>query len=501
MAKFNTKVVNRTITENLAGGEACKESPALEFISILLTSFVQDQYYRSSTETLNRLKQLIKDIKDKKFLAKAAIYARNEFGMRSITHAVAGELASIVKGEPWMKNFFNMVVHRPDDMMEIVAYYLSIDGQVDKRKPIPNSMKKGLAKAFAKFDEYQLSKYRGENKDVSLVDLVNLVHPKPTDKNRDALKKLVSGTLKAKDTWEVQQTQAGQKATSEEEKVELKKQSWVNLVKEKKLGYFALLRNLRNILEQAPEIVENVAKMLTDEKQIKNSLVLPFRYVTAINEIENLNVTGTKTILKALNDAIDIACNNVPKLSGETLVVLDHSGSMGSTLTDNVGKASLFGVVLAKSNEADCMIFGDTAAYVPINSQDSTLTTTKNIIGYNASGGWGDRGTGKFEVGHGTNFHAIFQTINKKYDRIVIFSDMQGWMGYDMPTKDLNTYKKKYNANPYIYSIDLAGYGTLQFPEKQICAIAGFSEKIFDFMKVLEQDRNALITKINSINL
>lgn len=497
MAKFNTTVVNRNKTENLAGGEAYKETPALEFISILLTSFVQDQYYRSSTETLNKLKQLLKDINDKKFLAKAAIYARNEFGMRSITHVVAGELVKLVKGEPWMKEFFNKVVHRPDDMMEIVAYYLSSEKEP---RPIPNSMKKGFSRAFNKFDEYALSKYRGENKDVSLIDIVNLVHPKPTDKNREALKKLVLGTLKAKDTWEVQQTQAGQKATSEEEKVELKKQSWITLVKEKKLGYFALLRNLRNILEQAPEVVDEVAEMLTDEKLIKKSLVLPFRYISAIVEVEQLNAKGTQKILAALNKAVDVACDNVPKFTGETLVVLDHSGSMGSNITDYVGKASLFGVVLAKSNNADCMIFGNEAKYVPVNTLDSTLTTTKTIIGYNAGDDYfsSNRGTGKFHVGHGTDFHSIFKTINKKYDRIIIFSDMQGWVNYDAPTKDFASYKRKYDANPHVYSVDLAGYGTLQFPEKQVYCLAGYSEKIFDVMKILEQDRNALINKINS---
>ena len=500
MSKFNTKATIRTKTTNLAGGEAFKESPILEFISILLTSFVQDQYYRSSDETLQRLKELIKTISDKKFLAKSAIYARNEFGMRSISHAVAGELATIVKGEPWMKDFFDMVVHRPDDMMEIVAYYLNVAGDTkdtNKKRPIPNAMKKGFAKVISRLDEYALSKYRGENKDVSLVDIVNLVHPVPNDKNREALKKLVEGKLKATTTWESVQTRAGQIAKTEEEKIELKKQGWIDFIRAKDTPQFALLRNLVNLLEQVPEIVDEIITKLTNEAAIKKSLILPFRYISAINEVEQLGSKESRKVLEALNKAVDISCNNVPKLKGDTLVVLDHSGSMGSALTDNVGKASLFGVILAKACNADCMIFGNNAAYVPINLQDSTLTSTKTIIGYNQ--GYND--SGKYNVGHGTNFHAIFQTANKKYDRIVIFSDMQGWVDDDTPTKDFAAYKQKYNAIPHVYSIDLAGYGTLQFPEKQVYALAGFSEKIFSFMEILEQDRNALISKINSIDL
>jgi len=80
-------------------------------------------------------------------------------------------------------------------------------------------------------------------------------------------------------------------------------------------------------------------------------------------------------------------------------------------------------------------------------------------------------------------------------------SDMQGWVDYDVPTETFNEYKQRTGANPYIYSFDLQGYGTLQFPEQNVFAIAGFSEKIFDVMKLLEQDKNALINKIEEIEL
>lgn len=61
------------------------------------------------------------------------------------------------------------IVFRPDDMMEIIAYYKAKSG-----KTLPNAMKKGFALAFDKFDGYQIAKYRGENKAVKLVDVVNL---------------------------------------------------------------------------------------------------------------------------------------------------------------------------------------------------------------------------------------------------------------------------------------------------------------------------------------
>ena len=468
MTKFNKKG-NGTKTINVAGGKAYKKSTKLELVSNLLTSFVQDQFYRSESKGVDRLKEMIASEKDKLFIAKAAVFARNKFGMRSITHITAGELAHSVKGETWTKGFYEAVVHRPDDVTEILSYYLN-----NYNKPIPNSLKKGLGKALLKFDAYQIAKYKGGNKDLKMVDAINLLHPK----HNEVLASLVKGTLKAPETWEVELTQAGQKANSEEEKEQFKRDVWVKLIKEKKIGYFALLRNLRNILTQAPELVEDACAMLIDERLIKNSLVLPFRYSTAIEQIKEQSAEGTRKVVIALSKALDISCKNVPVFDGKTLVVIDSSGSMSGKPSEIAG---LFGAILYKSNESDLMLFSDEAKYINLNPTDSTLTI-KGSIPY---------------VSGGTNFHAIFQTACKRYDRIIILSDMQGWMMYDTPVKDYEQYCSKYKCKPLIYSWNLNDQdGTLQFPQDKVFCLAGWSEKVFDIMKLLKEDKNALLTEI-----
>ena len=478
MARFNKPASDETRTDNLAGGEAFIQSPKLEFVSILLTSFVKDQYYRSAGESLDRVRELMNALPDKMFAAKAAIYARTKFCMRSITHVVAAELANMVKGFPWMKKFLDKIIYRPDDMMEILSYYYN-----QFKKPETNAMRKGFASALQRFDEYAISKYKGEGKDVSLVDIVNLVHPKPTE----ALTKLIKGTLKPAETWETKLTKAGQDAETEEDKAELKGKAWKDLVLEKKIGYFALLRNLRNILQQAPEVVDAACEMLVDEKLIKKSLVLPFRFTTAMDELGA--VSGSRKIVQAINNAVEISLNNVPKFEGRTLIALDHSGSMmGRPL--QIG--SLFAAVLAKTNDVDMMIFQEDAKYVGINPADSLATIANQLMN-------GESG--------GTNFHAIFERADKPYDRIIILSDMQGWMEGGLgqrggqPGPTLAAYKKQFGVNPHVYSFDLQGYGTLQFPEPQVYCLAGFSDKVLDIMKVLEQDKDALIHEIEKVEL
>jgi 60 kDa SS-A/Ro ribonucleoprotein len=469
-----TKAKTGTKTVNKAGGEAYSQTPELEFISILLTTFLKDQFYSSENDTTQRIKALIQQIPNKEFVAKAALYARNEFGMRSVSHVVAAEIARHVKGATWTKTFFNKIVHRPDDMMEILSYYWA---NYDKKTP--NSIKKGFALALANLDEYKLAKYKKSGAEVSLVDVVNICHPK----SNPGLEKLMKGTLKPAETWENKLSNAGKGKTTEE-KATLKSYAWVSLLKEKKLGYFALLRNLRNIISQSPEMVELACEQLTDSNLIKKSLVLPFRFTTAMKEIEQIEGKDARKVISAISQAVDISCRNVPKFDGETLVVLDTSGSMEGKPMD-VG--SLFTAILAKSNDADIMLFSDDATYASYNPGDSTTTLVQGIKRIMRPGG--------------TNFNSIFPKCNKKYDRIIILSDMQGWVGYNTPKVEFNRYKEKYSANPKIYSFDLQNYGTMQFPEDNVFCIAGWSDKIFDVMKLMETDKNALITTINGINI
>jgi len=254
MAKFSIlsalsrKASNQPDTRNLAGGRAYAQSPKLELVSTLLTTFLKDEFYRTEKQTMARIQELIVKVNDPLFVAKAAVYVRQAHGMRSVSHLVAGELARQVKGADWTRSFFNAVVRRPDDVLEILGYYLGTYG-----RPIPNSLKKGLDLALSRFDEYQLSKYRREHADFKLVDAVNLLRPKATE----PLGRLVRGELAAPGTWETRLTQAGD-SDEHENLAAAKKAAWTELLQGRKLGYLALLRNLRNLLTQAPELAEEV---------------------------------------------------------------------------------------------------------------------------------------------------------------------------------------------------------------------------------------------------
>jgi 60 kDa SS-A/Ro ribonucleoprotein len=475
--KFNFLKTKRPrgLTTNLAGGEAFVETPKLELATMLLTSPLSDQYYRAADVTAHRLKELVGQIGDKKFVAKAALYARKEAGLRSVTHLVASELARTVKGEAWTAKFYDRVVHRPDDALEILACYIAAHG-----RPIPNALKKGLGSALARFDDYQLAKYRKTRAEITLIDVVNLVHPPHTE----SLRKLINGTLAPAETWETKLTQAGAAAESDAELAELKKDVWSKLLESRKIGYFALLRNLRNILAAAPELTDDAISILTHPRLIQKSLVMPFRYTTALEALQTSGLPNAGRMLAALSEAVDISLANVPRFEGKTLVALDGSGSM---MGRPIKIGALFAATLAKANDADVMLFSDDAKYVSINKRDSTLTVAAWLESQCASAG--------------TNFHAIFQRATRAYDRIIILSDMQGWIGHNTPLSSFNAWAKKHDATPKIFSFDLQGYGTLQFPQRDVFCLAGFSDKTLDTLKQLDSDQSAFVRQIEAIEL
>jgi 60 kDa SS-A/Ro ribonucleoprotein len=212
--------------------------------------------------------------------------------------------------------------------------------------------------------------------------------------------------------------------------------------------------------------------------------VLPFRFMTALDALAATAHPRSGEVFEALSLAVDLSLRNVPTFPGRTLIALDTSGSMmGRPL--KIG--SLFAATLLKANEADLLLFSSDAAYLPLNRRDSTLSLAKFI-------------EGKAEASS-TNFHAIFLRARQAYDRILILSDMQGWVGHDPPVKAFENYKRQHGADPKVFSFDLQGYGSLMFPQRNVFCLAGFSEKTLETLHQLDQDPAALLRQIEAIEL
>ena len=240
---------------NLAGSQAYSQTSEVELVSLLLTTFLKDTHYEKASDKLQRLQILSRNL-PVEFVAQCAIYARTQHGIRSATHVIAGELINRLKGNLNGAQIIANIIYRADDMLELFSYYRMVYG-----KKTPAVLRKGIQKALGKFDEYQIAKYKAPNSSFKMVDLFNLVHPKPNEKQSSYYAKLMKNELANTETWEAKLSAAGSDA-------DLKHESWRELLTNKKLGYFALLRNLRNILQDAPDLINMACEQLKNEKSI-----------------------------------------------------------------------------------------------------------------------------------------------------------------------------------------------------------------------------------------
>ncbi len=231
------KINRKTNIYTHEGGVAKRISSEQELRRSVLSCLLwEDTFYEDGISIADRIFKLCRAVSPK-FIADLAVEARVKYGLR---HAPIWLTIGLLHahGGKYVRDVVYNIVQRPDELPEILAMYW-----MDSRKPIANSLKKGLAKAFTKFDAYQLAKYDRDGK-VTLRDVMFLCHPKPLNKEQEAVwKELVNMTLKPPDTWEVALSAGADK-----------KETFERLMREGKLGTLAFLRNLRNMIESGIDI-------------------------------------------------------------------------------------------------------------------------------------------------------------------------------------------------------------------------------------------------------
>lgn len=456
MARFN--VQTNTKTTNLAGGKSYSMNKEMELIHAVLTTFLENKFYESGNERLERIKQLVA-INKPEFVANLAVIARKEFNLRSVTTVLLGELSRNHNGDDLVKRAIVEAVVRPDDVTELVSYL---------GKPLPKQVKRGVRNAILKFNRYQLAKYRSDKKGVSIVDVLNMVHPNPkhaNDEQKQAWADLIKGKLSSFDTWEKEIS-----ASTEEDRTN----KWETLVLDNKLGYMALLRNLNNLVRNdvSEDVIDKAIEKITNSEEVKRSKQLPFRFVTAYE-----NVRENRKLLDAISIAMDHAVSNTPELPGKTLIAVDSSGSM---VGEPIAKASIFGATLMKANvSADVIMYDTEVKTLQIGSRVPVIDIAENIK--------------RNLMGGGTQTSLVFQyAMGKKYDRIIIISDNESWAeGYwgGNVNEEYNRYKSEGN-DPFVYAIDIEGYGTKDVEGGKVFHLTGWSNRLLDFIGNIEKGEN-----------
>jgi 60 kDa SS-A/Ro ribonucleoprotein len=241
-------------------------------------------------------------------LAALAVEAREVFHLRHVPLLLLEVLSRTGKGDRLVADTVARVVQRADEPGELVALH----HRLGAKRMLPAQMRKGLARAIAKFDEYELAKYDRDSA-VKLRDVLRLVRPTPKDEAQSALwKRVKERTLAMPDTWEVALSGGADKRATFE-----------HLLRERKLGYLALLRNLRNMVRAGVDV--DLVRQAILARKGGAQRVLPFRYVAAARAAPQFE--------PVLDEALRAAISEMTALPGKTIVLVDVSGSMTSRMS------------------------------------------------------------------------------------------------------------------------------------------------------------------------
>lgn len=505
--KFNVFRKTKAAVENYAGGEAFILDVRSELYSSVVTTSLNEKFYESADKRMDRIRSLIAK-NDPSFVAKLAVYARTKMNLRSVPLVLTVELAKTQSGNSIVGKAVKGVVKRADEITELLAYYQMANNRSGTKKlnKLSKQIQHGLTVAFNSFDEYQFAKYDRAG-EVKLKDALFLVHPKASNEEQQTIfNKIAKDELEVPYTWETELSALGQvKFANEKEKAAAFRLKWEELVFSGKLGYMALLRNLRNIIEAGVSIetMEAVCSKLSNREAVAKSKQLPFRFLAAYREVKALNYGVVPMVLDSLEDAVLQSAANINGFKKGTSVVIacDVSGSMQKPIS---AKSKIMyydiGLILAMLLQSRCDnvqtgMFGDTWKIINM-SRKNILSNVQEF--YRREG----------EVGYSTNGYLVIQDlINRRavVDKVMMFTDCQLWNSDVTVQKTIASLWKQYKViapQARLYLFDLAGYGNTPVDVKSdgVYLIAGWSDKIFDVLIALEEGQNTL-AEIEKIEL
>ena len=309
MARLNLLNLAREVRTH-EGASARRISHELQLRrSVLACLLWESQFYENGVEIAGRIAELVPKVEAER-VAALAVEARAQMKLRHAPLLLVREMARHKTHRGLVAETLERVIQRADELCEFVAIYWK-----DGRVPLSGQVKKGLAAAFPKFDEYQLAKYdRGGP--IKLRDVLFLSHAKPRDEQQAGVwRKLIWGRLAGPDTWEVALSAAGA------ENGVSKREAWTRLLQENKLGALALLRNLRNLREAGVD----ETLVLSALEAMNTQRVLPFRFLAAARHAPQWEPALETATLKCIAGQ--------EKLAGKTVLLVDVSGSMIAPLS------------------------------------------------------------------------------------------------------------------------------------------------------------------------
>ncbi len=477
-------------TVNEAGGKAFALPPRQALAQYAVTGCLNGTFYASAETQLANVLEMV-SAAGPEFTAKVALYSRERGHMKDMPALLCAALSVLDADQ--LKAVFPRVCA---DGRLVRNFVQIIRSGVVGRKSLGTVPKKLVQRWLEKASDEQILR-ASVGQSPSLADVVRMVHPHPADTTRAALYGWLLGRPHDAAALPdcVKAYEAYKAGTSREvpevpfqmlTALQLGTPEWTAIARN--AGWQMTRMNLNTFARHGVfgdgKVTRTVANRLRDASLIRKARVFPYQLMVAYR---NANPEVPEEVRNALQDAMEIALENVPAVGGEIVVCPDVSGSMQSPVTGErkgsttavtcVQVAALVtAALLRKNGSAQVLPFSDDVVPVALNPKDSVMTNADKLAALPSGG---------------TNCSAPIADLNVRRvtaDLVVMVSDNQSWVDGDgggRSTATMAEWERFRRRNPRarLVCLDLTPYGTCQAPEREdILNVGGFSDAVFDII-------------------
>lgn len=508
---FRGPLVPATDTVNYEGAPAYEMSPKQALAQYAATGCFGRTFYATEQEQLSRVLELC-EATGPEFAAKVAVYARENSYMKDMPALLCAWLSTR------SPQLHEAVFARVIDSTKMLRNYVQIlrSGAVG-RKSLGSAPKRLVRSWLAATDDETIFR-TSTGSDPSIADIVKMVHPKPKSRTQETFYGYMIGRSSEmaglpKLVMQFEQFKNGESAELPDlpfmllSALPLTRAHWAAIAK--RASWQTARMNLNTFVRQSafdePGVAEHVAELLRNREEIRRARAFPYQLLAAYR---NCDSKVPAAVREALQDAMEIAIENVPAVQGQIYLCPDVSGSMrspvtgyrkgASTAVQCVDVAALAAAALVRKNEsAEVLPFEQDVVGIDLNRRDTVMTNAARLAAIG---------------GGGTNCSAPIKLLNErraKGDLVVFISDNQSWVdaragrGTALAV-EWNAFRER-NPNAKLVCIDIQPYSTTQAAERaDILNIGGFSDQVFDLVATFaagELDPEHWVERIEAITV
>ena len=491
------KLLPAAMAWNREGAPAYAYTPRHKLAQLAATGTFNTTFYAEGREQLDDVLKLLPKL-EPGYIARTAVYAHERGRMKDMPALLLAYL-SMLQTDDFQKVFARIVGN--GKMLRNVVQMLR--SGATGRTSLGTRPKRLVQRWLEQASDIELLRASVGN-DPSLADVIRMVHPRPKDASREAFYGWLVGRPHdvAKLPAIVTALEAFKRNPSAPvpdvpfqmlTSLPLTREHWAGVAE--KAGWHMLRMNLNTFARHGVYEVEGftamLAERLRDASAIRRTGVFPYQLMAAY---AMAGPGVPREVRDALQDAMEIALDNVPAFHGNVVVCPDVSGSMASPVTGSrkgatttvrcIDVAALMAAAVLRKNPAARVIpFEQAVVEIDLNPRDSVMTNARKLA---AVGGGGTCCSAPAE---------LLVREKAKVDLLIYVSDNESWVdarpGY-RGTALMQAFERLRRLNPKVrlVCIDIQPYGTTQALEREdVLNVGGFSDAVFDQIALFAEGR------------